>query len=51
MRFSLHIFFALAALGFVTAAAILGASAGGFSTATPGGASDQGQYQQASLAR
>lgn len=50
MRFSLHVFFALAALGFVTAAAVLGAT-GGFATATPGVASDRTQFQQASLAR
>lgn len=35
MRFSLHIFFALAALGFVTAAAVLGASQG-LKTVNPG---------------
>jgi len=36
MQFSLHIFFALAALAFVSAAVILGAS-DSFVTATPGG--------------
>jgi hypothetical protein len=58
MRFSLHIFFALAALGFVSAAATLGAEQG-FASATPGrvavcgsvqqpcGGRDQGEFQQA----
>jgi hypothetical protein len=47
MRFSLHIFFALAAFGFVVTAAVMGAQQG-FQTGTPG---DPGQFEQASLAR
>ncbi len=60
MRFSLHIFFALAALGAVSTAAIMGAHQG-LATATPGGVavcgsvqqpcSGGGEFQQASLAR
>jgi hypothetical protein len=47
MRFSLHIFYALAALGFVVTAAALGAQQG-FKTGAPG---DRGEFQQAALAR
>jgi hypothetical protein len=45
MRFSLHIFFALAAFGLVVTAAVMGAQQGGFQTGVPG---DPGQFQQAS---
>ena len=47
MRFSLHIFFALATLAFVTTAAVLGAQQG-LSSVTPG---DRGSLQQAAMTR
>ena len=47
MRFSLHIFYALAALGFVLTAAALGAQQGGLKSGVPG----QAGFQQASNAR
>jgi len=47
VRFSLHVFFALAAFGFVVTAAVMGAEQG-FKTGVPG---DPGQFQQAALAR
>jgi hypothetical protein len=47
VRFSLHIFFALAAFGFVVTAAVMGAQQG-LRTGIPG---DRAQFQQAAIAR